>query len=158
MSEQGFSFLWLFVLLSLAFVIVFPIMWLFVVWIIGAFGGWQRMAQRYRAQQPATGKQWLSQYGFVSRARYGNALNVTTNDAGLHIAVMPLFAFNHPPLFIPWSDLHNPRPLVFRRHDLIQVDVGHPPIATLRLPRTVLEQSEGRKILDQSSIGTNVPA
>jgi hypothetical protein len=147
MSEQGFSLLWLFLLIPLGFLILFPIFWLFVVWLIGAFGGWQRLAQHYRAQQPATGKQWLSQYGFVGNARYGNGLNVTTNDVGLYIEVVSLFAFNHPPLFIPWHELHNPQPLVFRQRDLIQVDVGHPPVSTLRLPAELFEQSEGRKIL-----------
>ena len=150
MSEQGFSPLWLFVLIPLAFVIVFPVFWLFTVWLIGSFGGWQRMAQRYRAQQPPTGKRFVSQYGFVGGARYGNALNVTANDAGLHISPVSLFAFNHPPLFIPWHDLHNPQPLVFRQRDLIQVNVGHPPMATLRLPPDIFEQRPGRRILEQA--------
>ncbi len=132
MTEQ-FSPLWLFVLIPVGFFIIFPIFWLFVVWLIGTFG-WRRMAQRYRTTQTPTGKQWLSQYGFINGARYGNALNVTTNDMGLFIEPVALFRFNHPPLFIPWHDLHNPQPLVFRQRDLVQVDVGHPPVSTLRLP------------------------
>jgi hypothetical protein len=108
------------------------------------------LAQRYRAQQLPTGKRFVGQYGFIGGARYGNALNVTTNDAGLHIEPVSLFAFNHPPLFIPWHELHNPQPLVFRRRDLIQVDVGHPPMSSLRLPPDVFEQSPGRWILEQA--------
>lgn len=144
MSEQTFSPLWLFVILPLAFLIYFPLFWLFVVWLISAFG-WQRFAP-YRTQQTPSGKQWLGQYGFVNGARYGNALNITTNDMGLFIKPVALFRFNHPLLFIPWQDLHNPRPLVFRQRELVQVDVGHPPIGTLRLPLAILEASRRKSL------------
>jgi hypothetical protein len=144
MTDQTFSPLWLCVLAPIGFVIYFVLLWLFVVWLIGAFG-WRGLAQRYRTQQRPAGKQWIGQYGFVNRARYGNALNVTTNDAGLFIEPVAIFRFNHPSLFIPWQELHNPQPLVFRQRDLVQVDVGHPPVGTLRLPPAIFEQSEGCK-------------
>ena len=160
MSEQSFSPLWLLVLIPIGFLILFPIFWLFVIWVIGTFGGWRRLARRYRAQQPVTGKQWPEQFGFVGSARYGNGLNVTTSESGLLIEVVPLFNFNHPPLFIPWHELHDPQPVVFRQRELIQVDVGHPRIATLRLPPRIFAQSESNEqnlFIEASSMRTNVP-
>lgn len=143
MTEQAFSPLWLFVILPLAFLIVFPLVWLMVVWLIGAFG-WRGLAHHYRTTQMPAGKRWIGQYGFVNGARYGNALNITTNDAGLYIEPMALFRVNHPPLFIPWHDLHNPQPLVFRHRELVEVDVGQPPVGTLRLPPVIFEEREER--------------
>lgn len=156
--EESYSLLWLFLLIPLAFLICFPILWFFIVWMISLFGGWRPLAARYRAQQPVTGKQWTSQYGFVGSARYGNGLNITTNATGLFLEVVSLFNFNHPPLFIPWHDLHNPQPIIFRQRELIQVDVGHPPVSTLRLPAAIFEEGEGNKIVEGASIRTNVPA
>lgn len=150
--------IWLLPLLPFGIAIGFILIWCFAVWLISIFSGWQRLAQRYHAPQPATGKVWAGQYGFVNGARYGNALNVTTNDAGFFLEVVPIFKLSHPRLFIPWHDLHNPTPTVFRWRPLVRVEVGSPPVATLRLPREILEQSEGRTLLEQLQIGTNVPA
>jgi hypothetical protein len=119
--------------------------------------GWQELAQKYRAQQPAMGKVWLSQYGFVNGGRYGNVLNITTNEAGLFLETMALFSINHPRLFIPWSELHNPTETVRRNRPLIRVDVGYPTMASLSLPPAIFADGAGRKLLERSGIGTNVP-
>lgn len=134
-------------LIPIAFLIAFPLMWCFVVWLISIMSGWQELAQKYRAQQPATGKLWLSQYGFVNGARYGNALNITTNDTGLFLETLAIFSINHPRLFIPWSDLHNPNEVVLRHRPFIRVDVGYPTTASLSLPPAIFEEGEARKIL-----------
>ena len=155
MTEPIFSPPWLFVILPLAFLIIFALFWVFVVWLISLFG-WQRLAARYCTEQTPTGNRWSGQYGFVNSARYGNALNITTNDMGLFIGTVTVFRVNHPCLFIPWHDLHNPQPLVFRQRNLVQVDVGQPSVGTLRLPSAIFEES-GRASLVESSIGTNVP-
>ena len=148
MSEVAFNPVWLFVLIPLALIVIFPLMWILVVWLISLTSGWQQLAERYPATQPATGRKWLGQFGLVNRARYSNVLNLTTDDTGVWIEVIPLFRINHPPLFIPWHEIHSPQPVTFRWHQLVQVDVGHPRVATLRLPHEVFQQSP---------IGTNVP-
>src|SRR5262245_11207025 len=109
MHAFAVSPLWLLILIPLGVLIILPLFWCFVVWMISLFSGWQRLAERYRAQQPTSGKQWFNQYGFVNQARYGNALNIATNDAGVFLEMMPLFRLGHPRLFFPWSVLHNPR-------------------------------------------------
>jgi hypothetical protein len=142
MSELNSALLWTIVLIP----VVIALFWCFVIWLISIRSGWQRLAQKYRATQPASGKKWLSQYGFVNRSKYGNVLNLTTNETGIFLETMPLFGFNHPPLFIPWSDLHNPTPVTARWREFVQVDAGSPVVATLRLPPAVFTESEGRKI------------
>jgi hypothetical protein len=149
--------IWLVAFIPFAVAIVIPLFWCFVIWLLSFMSGWHELAQKYRAQQPATGKVWLSQYGFVNGGRYGNVLNITTNEAGLFLETMALFSINHPRLFIPWSDLHNPVETVLRNRPLIRVDVGYPTMASLSLPPGIFEEGEGRKVLEQSGIGTNVP-
>jgi hypothetical protein len=157
MREETILLICAIALAPIVLIVGFSLFWCFVVWLISAMGGWARLAERYRATRPASGHQWWNQYGFVNRARYGNALNITTNESGLFLEVMPLFRVNHAPLFIPWSDLHDPAPTTFRRWDFIRVEVGHPTVATLTLPPAIFEESEGIRVLEQARIGTNVP-
>lgn len=154
---RNVTLLWLISLIPVVIIIGIPLFWCFVIWLISIISGWQRLAQRYRATQPAMGKKWFSQYGFVNGARYGNILNLTTNEEGIFLEAIPLFSFNHARLFIPWRDLHNPTPVTFRYRDFYQVEIGNPATDTLRLPTVIVEQSEGRRVLEAAGIGTNVP-
>jgi hypothetical protein len=133
--------------LSIAFIVFFVIIWCLVILLISFASGWQQLAERYRSPQPISGKQWFSQYGRVNGARYGNALNLVTNAEGISLEPMILFNLNHPRIFIPWRDLHNPRPIVYRWRELTQVDVGNPSIATISLPPAVFEQ--GKAIMER---------
>lgn len=143
MGEQNSSLVWITVLIP----VVIALFWCFVIWLTSIRSGWQRLAQKYRALQPVAGKKWISQYGYVNGSRYGNILNLTTNDTGLFLETMPLFGFNHPRLFVPWHDLYNATSVTVRHRVLMQVEVGNPVMATLRLPPAVFEQSEGRKVI-----------
>lgn len=147
MREETLLLVCLIALAPIAVLVGIVLFWYFVVWLISVLGGWARLAERYRATQPASGHHWWNQYGYVNRARYGNALNLTTNETGLFLEVTPLFRFNHTPLFIPWSELHNPTPTTFRHWEFIRVDVGYPTIATLTLPPPIIEESDGRDVL-----------
>lgn len=154
MSTFAINPLWLTPFIPLLVLILFSLFWCFVVWMISLIGGWQRLAKRYRAQQPASGKRWFNQYGYVNRARYRNALNLATNDTGLFLETMPLFRIGHPRLFIPWQDLHNPRNVTYRRRwPLVQVDVGAPPQATLSLPAAIFADGGGYAIMLDAAQG-----
>ena len=154
---RNLTLLWLISLIPVIVIVGIPLFWCFVIWLISIISGWHRLAQRYRATQPATGKKWVSQYGYVNGGRYGNVLNITTNAEGIFLETITLFSFNHPRLFIPWRDLHNPTPVTARYRNFYQVEIGNPATDTLRLPIEVFEQSEGRRLLQAARIGTNVP-
>ena len=59
-----------------------------------------------------------------------------------------LFGFGHPRLFIPWQDFREAKleSVFFRRQ--VRTQVGFPPLATLRLPAVVFEESPGRRVLE----------
>jgi hypothetical protein len=58
---------------------------------------------------------------------------------------MQLFRAGHPPLFIPWSAIQNPRQRKWRWFDTIAFDVGIPPVATVRLPSWMVEEELRRR-------------
>lgn len=143
MEANAFS-PWLIAQIVLASILAFPVIWFFTVWLISYVGGWRRFAARYRATHPPSGRVWLGQYALVNGARYGNALNLTVNSMGIFMEPVALFRFNHPPLFIPWSDLRNPTAFTFRGRSLLRYDVGYPALGTLSLPVALFEEGEGR--------------
>jgi hypothetical protein len=112
-----------------------------------AGSGWQRLAQRYRALQPAAGNRWEWQYGMVNWAGYNGVLILTANEQGLFMELFFLFRIGHAPLFIPWHEFHHAEITNFLWRRQVKAQVGFPPLATLRLPAVVFEESEGRKLL-----------
>ena len=91
--------------LVLGAVALFLGFWAGVVSLIG-FGGWRSMAQRYPAHEwPERGEGmrigWQS--GRVGMSSYNNALNAVVTADGLYLRPLRLFAYNHPPVFIPWE-------------------------------------------------------
>src|SRR4051812_6716649 len=107
MTDQSSDSIWLVPLSIGAFAIIFPLFWCGILGLIGFVGGWQGMAQRYRASQPPSGRLWTWQYGMVNWTGYNGALKLTANAEGLFIETLWLFSFGHPRLFIPWQDFHD---------------------------------------------------
>lgn len=128
------------------FLVVF---WCCVMALVAYLSGWQRLAQRYRATLPVYGKRWNWQSGNVGWASYGGVLILTTNPQGLFMELFFPFGIGHPRLFIPWRDLHHAERKDFLWQREVKVQVGLPPLATLRLPAAVFEQSEGRHLLPE---------
>ena len=85
---------------------LFIAIWIAATWLVSALGGWRALAERYRSDLPFTGQTWRMRSGRMGGVvRYNGLLTVGVNQAGLHLAVMPLFRPGHPPLFIPWPDV-----------------------------------------------------
>jgi len=65
---------------------------------------------------------------------YHNCANFGADEAGLYMAVFPLFRIGHAPLFIPWSEIQviggnrglifKKRKLLLGRHELIPLIVS----------------------------------
>jgi hypothetical protein len=79
------------------------------------------------------------QSGAIGMVNYGSCLTLQATRDGLYLAVFPLFRIAHPPLFIPWAELHNikEKRSFFRR--VVKMEVGIPRVASVVLPRRVLE-------------------
>ena len=90
------------------FVVVFPIFWCLILYLISFIGGWRQLARRYRCSEPISGTVWRFQSAAMhsfTEANYGSRLKVIANEEGMGLAVFFPFRVAHPPLFIPWSEM-----------------------------------------------------
>jgi hypothetical protein len=123
-----------------AFPILFSAMWWFVCQVLSTLGGWRRVARVYPAPGPPEGKVFSGQQGRMGMANYKGTLTFHTTPEGVYVKVMVLFKFGHPPLFIPWSAMHNPKSYRLFWIEAVRVQIGDPSIATLDMPKKVYEE------------------
>ncbi|WP_294221207.1 hypothetical protein [Prosthecobacter sp.] len=120
----------------------FAALWYFVSTVLSHMGGWHRLAQRFRAVRPPAGRRFWMQSMVLGSVSYNGCLTMHASKEGLHLAVWLPFRIAHPPLFLPWSEFRN---AILRRSlwvKWIELDIGEPPVAKLRLPLKVLQGRE----------------
>lgn len=144
---------WVVILIPLAFCVVFPLFWCFVMWINSLAGGWSRLAKFYRSTDEPTGKQWHGIQGTVGLVSYRGVLECVTNEEGIYLQPGMLFRFAHPRLFIPWKDWHEVRPRNILWLKMVAAKIGHPKVGSLSLNAKVIEHSEGRALLSEQNHG-----
>jgi len=80
-------------------------------WFVGsslsALGsGWHKLQNRFRASGPFNGDQRSFQTGVMRwQSRYNHSLRLGANQDGMYISAMWLARMQHPPLFVPWSEI-----------------------------------------------------
>lgn len=96
------------------FPIFFVAMWLGIITLLGAVGGWSELARLYRepagtvrapAQRFSMGSVSLRRTGLPFPVNYNNCVVVEIGPAGLHLRTWLPFRFRHPPLLIPWAQM-----------------------------------------------------
>jgi hypothetical protein len=123
------------------FALLFAAGWCVVMFAISRIGGWGALASKYRATSVPDGKRFWFQSATLGSMKYGSCLTVVVGSAGLYLAVFAPFRMGHPPLLIPWTELHGLREKRFLwLWRLVEMQVGTPAIATLTLPFHLLEQ------------------
>lgn len=98
------------------FLTFFTALWLLVGLLNSALSGWQRLATRYATEKPFSGHKWTWESGQMRWVGIRNCLTVGADRNGLYLAMLVVFRFRHPPLFIPWSDISiTPKRSFFRK-------------------------------------------
>ena len=121
------------------FLIIFPMFWCFVLWILSRAGGWHQLATRYGSGDlPVTGDRHAGVTGMVGGVSYRSVLIVNVTSEGFFLNVMALFRFGHPRLFIPWSDIRERKPFTVLWWNAMKLSIGNPVIATIRLPANLV--------------------
>ena len=125
-------------------VVVFPIvlgtLWIGVTLFMSLVGGWRRLGKLYPAPLPLpTGRRLSGVTGMFGVASYKRVLTVTTTSDGLVIENRFVFRPGHPPLFIPFSAMHDMRKQMLYFWEYAAFDVGDPSVAAVRLPTKVFE-------------------
>jgi hypothetical protein len=124
-------------LLRLGFILLFAAFGCGVCWLLATIGGWTALASHFRSAEPPQGKAFSMQSGRVGIVDYGSCLNIRVNEAGMYLAVFPLFRVGHPPLFIPWSEFGACQTRSKFFWTFVEVSIGKPYIARLCLPPRV---------------------
>lgn len=71
-----------------------------------SFGGWQQLAQSYKANTQFVGTRLNFQAAIINNSgKYSGTINIGVNPSGLHLCCIILLRPGHPPLFIPWSEI-----------------------------------------------------
>ncbi len=138
---------WIIMLIPIAFLIIFPCFWCFIMWINSHVSGWKRLAKFYRSDETPKGKTWTGVRGMIGVVSYKGVLNCTANETGLFVQPGTLFKFAHPLLFIPWGDFHEGRKGSVFWLEYVSARIGDPVRGRIRLAANVIEESEGRRIL-----------
>jgi hypothetical protein len=113
--------------------------WAPILFLVSTLGGWRRLADHFPANDPPTGRQSWMQSLSIGWASYSNCLTIYVSADGLYLSVMLPFRPGHPPIFIPWSEIHD---MTTRRQLWVEdvvFDVGSPSVAKLTLSRKVFE-------------------
>jgi len=87
------------------FVVIFPLFWISIIFLIAYISGWMRLAKVYRFDGNFQGQQWAMQSARIGWGNYNGVLTVGSNWEGLYLKPFFLFQFGHPPLFIPWYEI-----------------------------------------------------
>jgi hypothetical protein len=100
MKSAGPYFAMFFPLIVLA--VLLPI----IMGLISVVGGWRRLAERFRTQEPFYGEYWGWQSAQLRGwCNYNHCLKVGANPEALYLAVNFPFGMFHPPLLIPWREI-----------------------------------------------------
>jgi hypothetical protein len=106
---------WIFAL----FPVFFAAVWLFVVGLLASMGGWSELARHYRDPGEAprgnavvlSGASVSLRRGWIPLpANYNHCVTLSLSGTGLHLRVMAVFRFRHPPLLIPWTQVERVEP------------------------------------------------
>lgn len=95
---------------ALLLLALFILAWVGLAWLLGAAGGWRRMAEHYaQGDRPFEGETRRYQrltLGWL--ANYGRCLVAGRGPQGIRLALLRIVPVGHPPLVIPWEDVTPP--------------------------------------------------
>jgi hypothetical protein len=116
------------------------IAWIAISLFLSLVGGWQALAQKYRAPERIHGERfWLKSAGMRWGVGYRSALNFGVDVQGLFVSIVPIFRIGHPPLFIPWSDISFTRQRQWLL-DGVRISFRKNPGVPILLPMKVAQQ------------------
>jgi hypothetical protein len=105
--------------------------------LISTLGGWRQLAETFPANDLPTGKRFRMQSGSLGWVNYSACLTVYSSPEGLWLSTMWPFRVGHPPIFIPWSEIHD---VTTRRQlwmEIVVFEVGSPSVTKLTLSKKV---------------------
>jgi len=121
------------------FAVVFAGLWSVVCYVLAQVGGWSALAERYRAAAPPVGTRHAVVHGAVGAVEYKGSLTVSIGPEGFRLSVSRLLKPGHPDLFIPWAAVTARADRKFLRWESVRLTIGQPAVATITLPKPILD-------------------
>lgn len=135
LTEPSDPPLWVVLMIPVLFLVGFASLWCLVCWINSRMTGWSRLANRFPASEIPRGRRHslLARVGYLGRDM---ALTFVEEEEGIYLAMTPVFAFGHRPIFLPWKEFHSPGPALglFRRR--LKLGIGNPEVGVLVIPES----------------------
>jgi hypothetical protein len=106
--------------------------------IVSRLSGWCRLAENYPLRGCPSGRRFFVQSCKIGRVSYGSCLTIYSSPKGIFLLVMFPFRPGHPPLFIPWNEIHSPKMRRWLWLESVEVQVGSPAVTTLEMSRKIV--------------------
>ena len=103
-------------------------------------GDWHALAAKYGTTENPKGEEFVLQGGKVGRVNYKNCLTINIIEQGFYISLLFVPRTLMPTLFIPWSEVINPKRSRFLWFEYLNFEIGLPPIATMSLPSKIFKK------------------
>jgi hypothetical protein len=107
--------------------------------LLARLGGWFALAQRFPGREKPQGIRFGHQSAGFGWVDYNGCLTIHVDQVGLWITIWPLFRFAHPPLLLPWGELHVTEVHSSGWRPTVKLAVGDPAVARVRLALKVVE-------------------
>ncbi|HUN89774.1 MAG TPA: hypothetical protein VMU28_13330 [Terriglobales bacterium] len=133
--------------------------WFFVMFFISRVGGWSRLAESYRTEQPFLGNLIRFQAAQLrNRTNYNGCMNFGGDPAGLYMVPMVPFRMFHPPLLIPWEEITTRPVKLWRFWNFIELRFQRSPEIPVKIKQALAEKlvqaSGGRLQLQSTALTT----
>ena len=119
-------------------ILIIAALGLAMIFITPHLSGWNKIGSVYRAPGAPSGERFPLEWAKIGDI-YFWGITVYRSPDGIYFPVSPIFGFGQRPLFIPWSELRNPREkqLFFTR--MQEFDVGLPSVGTIQLRSDIVK-------------------
>lgn len=105
-------------------------------WLLAAVGGWRSLAERFPRAPAAPGADsGLGSISIGGWCNYNLCVRWRADDEHLHLSILPIVAFFHAPMSIPWAEIDFGSP--GRRRSMVRGRVGN---RTLWLQREMVRR------------------
>jgi hypothetical protein len=116
------------------FVIAFVLFGRFVLRLLARWGKWSDLARTYGAESQFSGPTKSLQSGSFGPSVHKGTLVLGADASALHVSVLPIFSYAHPPLRIPWQDIKVHKRNGLFGDELVLTIRNHPSIEIYALP------------------------
>ena len=106
------------------FPVAFVLFWIFICLVISVMSGWLALAESFIQQSEPCGQiKTAGPFFYVVYMRYwchySSVIRMTAADDAFYLSVLAIFRAGHPPLRIPWNEIHFSSTNLFLRTHIV---------------------------------------